>query len=280
MKLSNLKKIVPLLAISIFSISCNIYGFLDNPSGDEQLLSAARACFDDGDLDCARDLYQKLSNNVADVKNSEEAFEILDRNGASMSVFIQSFGSGSGGSGLTTLSNKLTSQASESTRINIYTAYKKIENISNTSLKGLVRFVTAITLTAELLAEDAVNGIFDANDLASDATTCKAQTTVGCLASASCDIASASHQLAHGASVDLGENTSDFVDLSGTPTLSMLHAAIQEVDYALNTEIGAGGKFSSGTGSFSSDIISTTAPTTAALARCYRRILLSLGVGE
>jgi hypothetical protein len=56
---------------------CNVFSVLDSPSGDAQLISAARACFDQGDFACARDNYSKLSDSSADIRASEEAFLAL-----------------------------------------------------------------------------------------------------------------------------------------------------------------------------------------------------------
>ena len=52
------------LAIPLVLQGCvNIFDPLDSPSGEAQLLSAARACFDDGDFACAREFYGKLGSN-------------------------------------------------------------------------------------------------------------------------------------------------------------------------------------------------------------------------
>src|SRR3954469_7732827 len=75
----------------------NVFDPFDNPTTDTQLISAARACFDRGDIACAKENYEKLSANNADIAASETAFAMLDENGAGMASFIQAFGSGGGG---------------------------------------------------------------------------------------------------------------------------------------------------------------------------------------
>ena len=47
---SNYRQSVILGFIALLNSGCNLFGGIDTPSGDAQLLSAARACFDQGDF--------------------------------------------------------------------------------------------------------------------------------------------------------------------------------------------------------------------------------------
>src|SRR4051812_4388213 len=77
----------------ILSIAgCNLFSPLDKPSGDPQILSAARACLDRADYGCALDFYEKLSAESNDIKLVEEAYAILDQNGAGFGAYAVSFG--------------------------------------------------------------------------------------------------------------------------------------------------------------------------------------------
>ncbi|MBI3534419.1 MAG: hypothetical protein HY072_02890, partial [Deltaproteobacteria bacterium] len=80
----NTRNLVSLLLFcSMFLVSCpNVFDPIDNPSGDAQLLSAARACFDKGDLACAKDNYGKITGTTdAEYAAAETAFTILEENG-------------------------------------------------------------------------------------------------------------------------------------------------------------------------------------------------------
>ncbi|MEK6706024.1 MAG: hypothetical protein AABZ06_09560, partial [Bdellovibrionota bacterium] len=168
--------------------ACNIFDPVDNPSGDIQNLSAARACFDQGDFECATEHYGKLSSSYSEIASSELAFKILDENGATMGAFMSSFGKGLSGLGpaLTKLTSSLYSAggpAGVAKRLAIFNAFKQIDNIpNNIELRGMVRFVTATVMAAELLAEDASgDGVFRERDLVADPSVCEEQTTTDCL---------------------------------------------------------------------------------------------------
>src|SRR3954462_4044880 len=65
----------------------NLFSVVDKPQGDAQLISAARACLDRGDIPCALADYQKLSNKNSDIANSESAAAILEKYGVGVVDF-------------------------------------------------------------------------------------------------------------------------------------------------------------------------------------------------
>ena len=82
---------VGLICVLPFLSSCNLTEKIDNPRGDAQILSAARACLDLGDYECAFKYYSKLSNDVGEVKGTEIAFATLDKIGLGLGAFLKSF---------------------------------------------------------------------------------------------------------------------------------------------------------------------------------------------
>lgn len=138
--------------------SCNIYGGIDKPSGDAQLISAARACLDDGNFSCATTYYQQVSASNLDIQQSEEAFTLLNQSGASMAAFAGAFGNGqniSVGSAITTLADYLlvTGTVGQVMRTSIYTAFESETRITDSGLKNMVKFLGAVSFAAEILAE-------------------------------------------------------------------------------------------------------------------------------
>ena len=78
-----------ILFIFSFQLGCNTFEFMDSPGDDAQYLSAARACLDGGDIQCAIDNYQKLSNDQADIKASELVFVTMESAGLGMSAIME-----------------------------------------------------------------------------------------------------------------------------------------------------------------------------------------------
>ena len=93
-------KVITLFLLALVNLSClNVFSPIDSPSGDAQFLSLARACFDQGDIDCANKYYAKVSGTTeAETAAAEEAFTILDKNGATMGALMQSLGCGASSS--------------------------------------------------------------------------------------------------------------------------------------------------------------------------------------
>src|SRR5205809_424094 len=77
--------------------SCiNLFDPIDNPSGEGQLLSAARAAFDKGDMATARELYGKAGGETA---LSETIFLDLDGCGADIGALASALSKASDASG-------------------------------------------------------------------------------------------------------------------------------------------------------------------------------------
>lgn len=259
---------------------CNVFDPLDTPTNDVQLTTAARACFDQGDLTCARQYYNKLTKDSNDIKHSELAFATLDENGVGMGAFLDAFGGGGGGAGITNLSNRLagSGKAVPATRLALYQAFQHVASIKNAGLRGLVRFTTATAIIAQIMSEGVGdNGKLDKGDYVANVTACAATTSTTCAASTDCN--SIGGFLVAGANIDF-ENTTEAA-VTGQTTVGMLNGAITQVDTALGgSEIGASGKFGTGAGSFASTLKNLGGVLSLdAGARCYRYQMLSLSIG-
>lgn len=261
---------------------CNFFDPFDSATSDDQLLSAARACFDRGDIACARDNYAKLSSSQTDVAASEEAFAILDENGATMAVFMEAVGDGGGGDSLNVMARKLAALgtaggAGATRRQNFHTAFLKINSITgNAPLKGLVRFLTALSLASEILAEGAgTDGVFNKTDLVGSVSGCAAVSTATVCSTGSASCVSTNTSIAAGATIDL--ETASASTVGGSLTWGLFDGTIGEINQAFGaSELGASGKFNSGTGELTNAI--DAQPSTD--DDCYRKVLFDQGVGE
>lgn len=166
-------KIHSLLLLGLFSLSsCNLWGGIDKPSGDEQLLVAARACLDRGDYACATEYYQKLSNSLSDVKTSELAFVNLAQNGIfSMQDFVASLGS-SRGSGTTFLrmAERIAARGKTAStdREAIQAYYASLSTISDSRLRAYMQFIVALAMFEDVLATAVgADGVLTSTDIAS-----------------------------------------------------------------------------------------------------------------
>lgn len=267
------------LLILLSTTSCNIFDPLDSPTGDAQILSAARACFDRGDIACAKDLYSKLSTDEADTAAAETAFAILDENGVSMQVFMDSLGDLNGAKAINSLAAKLKGRASTTHRLAIYESYKKVASInSRTELRGLVRFISAFALISSIFAEKTESdGILRKSDIVKTPTSCTKET---CATTniVNCGVPTGD-KVGTGAEVNLIDSPLT-ADLTGSPTLGMIVGATRAIDRALSIEIAAGGKFDSSTGTLFSDLIKAFTDAGVAGDPCFRSVLIDLGVGS
>lgn len=274
-----LKYIPLLLALGVSANGCNVFSPLDSPSGDAQLLSAARACFDRGDFSCASENYQKVSADQADTVASEEAFMMLDQAGITMGVYAQFVGDGATGAALTAMAEKLSGDAGQAKRQAIYQAYLKYKAISaaNSDLKNFVQFVTSLGLAAEMLAEVAAGGTLSKTSLAQSPSTCNSATPA-CLVSTGCGEPVSGLLTPATAFGDI-----DTVDPGSVATVNadMLYSALVHA-YNSMLNLAPGGSFSS-TSSGIAAIISggTTPPSTGAgVDRCFRGNILAFGIGR
>jgi hypothetical protein len=273
-------------ALALLASSCNFNVFepFDHPTSDAQLISAARACFNRGDYACAQQDYEKLSNNSDDIKNSEEAFVAIDQIGAGMGAFISAFGQSniSTGKAITAIANSVGGNAGAPARLAVYNAYQKAILVQDTSLKGLTRFVTAIAMAAELLAEAATSpGNLTQADLALSVSGCSAVSFPACNAFAPCGAPAAGTKLVSTGISIPGPGTLDQVslaDVQGTnASIEVFNASLVTIQSAL-TQMGVNStqaNINGFSGSFAGLAILTGPPDSP----CYRNGLLSQGVG-
>jgi hypothetical protein len=276
------------IAAAVSLTSCvNIWGVVDSPSGDEQNLSAARACFDEGNLKCAREYYEKLSQDYGDVKQSELAFALLDENHAGMTDFIAAFGNGGGADGVTRLANSMSKLgAGPVSRGNLQSALLMSKTISSTKLSSLVVFVSAASMIAEVLGETAgSSGNLLQTQIANTPGSCGSETNpVGCLVDAGNNCTSGTGGLADGTGAFTSLLTQTVATIQGNAlTLDILFAAAADASTALSN-LGASGKFKAGLKNFTDAI--TAIQTLGGLGavpnsnRCLRQVLMSTKVGK
>jgi hypothetical protein len=276
----------PILALAGFTVlalsACNIFDPLDSPTSDVQRLSAARACFDKGDIECARTHYAALSNDMADIRNSEEAFLALEAVNAGMGAFIRAFGSGDSrtGAAITSVANSIGSNASRATRVAIFAAYVKANSVTDTRLKGLGRFVTSLALASAYLAETAATkGDLRKSDLAANATACQTAGSGGC-AAATTDCAAGATPIALATTTiagdDLSNATEGQVDTAALG-LEVFNAAVNTINLAL-TDMGVA-TTSANVAGFS-DVFANIPGATTQYEQCYRSGMLEQGVGR
>lgn len=164
-------KFIPILTcltLPLVISGCNAFSSYDKPKTDAQLLSAARAAFDQGKLVEARSLYERISNDYGDIRRSELAFADLTEQGASMTALIEFVANKANGSALTRFAKRLAPGAGEARRLAIYNAYTQHTNIIDPALKAFVKFTASLALTAEILAEaSSTDGILQKTDLIS-----------------------------------------------------------------------------------------------------------------
>lgn len=262
-------------------VSCqfNVFDPFDSPTSDTQLLDAARACLDRGDVECARQNYAKLSSAFSEIAASETAFTALDQAGAGLNTFIEALGNGDAGKGLTIMASKLaTLTPGKAKRMEIFNAYKQVDQITtNTELRGLVRFVTAFALAAEILAEDAgSNQSLDKADIVTSPTACD---TTSCALAANC-VTPSTAVLSMGTNIPWTQLSASESTINVTnPTLGMFNGAIDAINQGINYELASSGKFRTGAGNFSAQLAAAFS-LGATGERCYRAQLLSRGVGN
>lgn len=180
---------LPLLTLTtLFGLSaCNLTGFMDNPSGDIQLLDAARACLDRGEYSCALEYYQQISVD-SDQKISELSMaRLADANLFKTSDLIESLGSGTGGANsflamAETLASRGKTAASQ--RVTIQAEYAKASSISEPTLRAYMQFITAMTMMNQVLSSAVgADGQLTASDIVTNPTLCRSST---CAVAADC----------------------------------------------------------------------------------------------
>lgn len=280
------------IGAAVLLTGCNLYSGLDHPSGNTQLLSAARACFDRNDLTCAQGDYAKISGSLQDQATAESSFTYLDQQGASMAAFMTFIGNiGSQGTGgaLTQFAESL-SPAGETRRLGIWQAYSMSAQIQDSSLQAFAEFLSSTALAVELLAEDGSSpGVLAKTDIAQNPTGCMA--TGGCtnaVQSTDCDQGNGGLSNSNTEVLSTSQPPTDI----GSPSYDQLYDAVTAAASSL-AALSASGRFANAATTFNSITTITINGTTFkpsdtvtislvnySAARCFRYLLLQQGIGQ
>ncbi len=251
---------------------CNLFTKLSSPSNDAQHLVAARTCLDRGDYDCALRHYQALSDAQNDIRVSETSLTVLAQLKLfSFSDLVGSLGSSNGsGSSFVTMANDLARRgaASEANRLRIQEIYVSNAQIAEPSLRAFSKFIAALAMVNELLAEIAgPDQTLRASDVVKTPTSCDASSCADVMQDV-CDsplLATAGVWTAPGpASLD------SETDWNGTASLQMLIKAANEADTQM--QLFRGGSANSGI----FDSINTLAGLGAIAEPCLRQGIVSV----
>jgi hypothetical protein len=271
-------RVFGLLGLSLTLSACNLFGGIDSPSGDQQLLSAARAAFDQGNYSQALNYYQQLSGNESDIKLSETAYLAFNQAGGTIQNFAAAFGNGKNiniGPALANFATALKSYAGAANRIAVFNAFNTAlagsTPIQDPNIKYMVEFLGSLTMAGLVLAEDIGNDSeYHTYDVCPTAGTAPC-TQQGVLLGANV-VSGAGGNVAGDM---LGAALSDFNASPGN--LEMFNAAILDVFSAI-TSLGASGAFGSGFSSIQS-ALNTLTPTAGAGALQYRAAMVTVGIG-
>jgi hypothetical protein len=259
--------LVSVLAISAlgFGLSAcvNLFDPIDNPDGDAQILSAARAAFDKGDIADARELYGKIAGNQVAI--SETIFLELDGCGAGIGAFGSALANGttSAGSILTILGERMAPAHSAACFATLLAAYKSSQNtLTNPNVKGFTSFLAALAIAGEVLAHN--TNVQDGNLLKADFVEVGGCSAATSLCTGSCVV---SDGISQAAAFTLGNAT------SVTETWGTLQSALSAASSALQLMgIEAGPAYTL----INNEILAANSNSNAN----YRCILHSLGVGR
>lgn len=269
--------LIALVASSCFA-ACNVFEVFRSPQGDDQVLSAARGCLDQGNLECARREYSKLAGtSYAEIAASELAFAYLEEAGAGAAALFPALAKGSSsGEKLTNLANALAPYRGRNQRALIYQGYRQVASIPhNANLRGLVRFTASFALAAAILAEEAGStGKLRKLDYLT-ATDC---TTGTCAINVSCE--GPSPVITIGPAITITSSPPPELSVFDveTPTWGMYQAALNGIQLGV-TEVQASGNLASGTGDLAISF-STYNSADPTADRCFRAENLAQGVGN
>jgi hypothetical protein len=251
----------------LFLMGCNLWGGIDGPSGDAQILSSCRADFDQGDYDDALKCYQQLSSNDSDIGLSESAYVGLTQAGASMKAYASAFGKGdvSIGPAITTFAEGILAQGSgQTTRVAIWQAFNQQVNIHDPNLKALVRFLGSLSFAAEILAETSADKIHIYKaDLGNGKVT----------------VSGSFPAVLGGAPLINSTGAATLANVSvATPTYNMFDSALAEIllDVA---QLNAQGTFGTSTLSFA-NTLTTAFQSGLVTTSAYVSALTAVGIGE
>jgi hypothetical protein len=175
-----------LVTVAMLS-ACNLYGSLDKPSGDAQILSYARGCLDQGDYVCATNYYQQLSANDNDQKVSELIFTVLAQNQIfSIADLVNALGSGTGNAQSYLVISQLMAArgiTGANSRVIIQQAYASAATITNIQLKAFMQFIAAVAMFSEVGANAVGSGgLIHGSDLVTNPSTCSCNNMCVCTA--------------------------------------------------------------------------------------------------
>lgn len=217
-----------LTAVLSLSACVNLFDPIDNPSGDAQILSAARAAFDRGDLQEARDLYAKLGSN--EVALSETIFTHLEECGAGIEAVGAALGgatSGSAGVILTVMGEKMNALHGTACLATLLAAYRSSQTLTDPSLKNFTGFLAAIAVAGEVLAHN--TGITAAGTLAVTDIVTNGAATSCVLASCGVGCGVTAKGITAAAAIDLSSSGPATI----TPTWGAFHGGITAANTAL-----------------------------------------------
>jgi hypothetical protein len=256
--------LVLITALAGTSACVNIFKPFDSAKGDRQLLSAARAAFDRGDIGTARELYGKVSADES--ARSELVFVDLDSCGADIGAFGTALSQGTSVTGkmVTVMAEKMNKHGvSPACFATLLAAFKRARTIVDPSLRGFTSFMTALAIAGEVLGSNngiAANGILDQTDIYATPATCtQAAACAGC-------------------SKADGITASGSVNLASAGTISATWGSFNGAILAATTALGPT-ELNIATGPSATMVAAFNAadPTTDFTYRC---ILASIGVGR
>lgn len=256
----------------------NFFGGIDKPSGNTQLLSAARAAVDRGDFASATKYYSQLYNtSVSDTALVESIFTVLDQNGLSMGAFITAFASAaSSKSFVSSLTNQLAGiltyqSPGQTLRLTFFKAYQQSMSIQNSTLQVLAQLISTLGLMAEILAETAQRaGVFKQSDLVSNPINC----INGVSMSTSCTFRAGS-PLISGTAIPIQATTDHF---SGQPSLYMFNQALIQVIQAVSKLNTSGAPLDSSSNALN-QALSAASSTISLTPHFYLAVMIELGIG-
>ncbi len=254
------------LVVVLGSTSClNVYSPIDKPSGNQQNLSAARAAFDRGDIDKAREYYGKISGD--ETATAELIFVDLDSCGADIDAFATALSQASSATAnpgimITAMAEKMNARVSTSCFATLLSAFKSSRNITNSSLRGFTSFLASIAIAGEVMGSNTnivIDGVLNKSDFIGDTTTCNTfpGTCASCVKSD-------------------GIGAAATVTLTSAGSISATWGTLQGAINAANTALTELG-IASGP---SYSLISQLGSGTPGVDNTYRCLLTSLGVGR
>jgi len=253
------------------SACLNLFDPIDNPSGDEQILSAARAAFDRGDLQEARDLYAKLGGNETAL--AETIYTHLEECGAGIEAVGAALGaatSGSAGILVTVMGEKMNPLRGTTCLATLLAAYRSSQTLTDPSQKNFAAFLAAIAVAGEVLAHNSgitANGTLAVTDIV---TSGGASACILGTCGAGCGVTTKGITAA--VTVDLSSSGPATI----TPTWGVFHGAIT----AANTALTALGISTGPSASLMTALISLNPNVLDNNATGYACGLHSIGVGR